>query len=647
MVLQLFIDSVDLSAITAKSNPERPAKIVFLCGGTGEGSIRFHLDKYLREQKLPVFRAEEVIDWRNSSVFQGDLLELEKYIAALSGVIVLISESAGSIAELGSFVNDKEIRKKLLVIIESQYRKKPSFISDGLLANLSQEICEDEPTEQNTQHLYVIEDVPEDPITRKKDFSGYEQNFLGIKDAILNFKVSGGQISLLDPYYQALFVLDLITLSLVISKKELFLVLTEIKKKLDKGGQDRAELFSKKSIERILLLLEKLALVRKEEKGRDIYFIARLNATFLKYKYESEKKDVNTTVIRERNHKEVQQSSLKDKLWQAHGTKIFVPTLSDPQLIRKAPFLYKVFYIPKKNGGTREIAQPTAALKNLQKEKLKEFMTDFPVHQSAVAYRPGMNGIVHNAILHKDNNYFLKLDFHDFFHSIYASDFNYLLERKNIDLDKRAEYLSIFFMFDKKHKKNLKLIQTFENESTGNHLLLKKLTSGVYKSRFRLSIGAPSSPMLSNIFMYDFDEYVADWASEHNIVYSRYADDLTFSSKKRENLASVVNVVNMALKKFTQYAHISLNGEKTKKLSLSNRVTITGINITPEHKISIGREQKKKMRAMLFALENDQFDSTQTSYLKGWLAYLAEVEPQFAKNIRKHFSKAMELLSRR
>ena len=204
MVLQLFIDSVDLSAITAKSNSERPEKKVFLCGGIGEGSIRSHLDKYLREHKLPVFRAEDVIDWRNSSVFQGDLLELEKYIAALSGVIVLISESAGSIAELGSFVNDKEIRKKLLVIIESQYRKKPSFISDGLLANLSQETCEDEHAEQNTQHLYVIEDVPEDPITRKKDFSGYDQNF-GIGVAVVlpaGFSVQARKISILVKRHQ-------------------------------------------------------------------------------------------------------------------------------------------------------------------------------------------------------------------------------------------------------------------------------------------------------------------------------------------------------------------------------------------------------------------------------------------------------------
>lgn len=641
MPLQLFLEQVNLEGITAKTRKERPSDIIFLCGGNGTQSIRFHLEKYLKKSLL-VFKAEEVIDWKNSAIFQGDLLELEKYIAALAGIIVLIPESAGSIAELGSFVNDKEIRKKLLVVIERKYRRSSSFICDGLLANLAQEPSENSDEGQNS-HLCVIEDIPVEVHGEDKDWQDLGSTFSDIQRSIASFHVSGGKISLLDSYYQALFVLDLIILALVLSKKELYQCLNGIKKRYESEN-----IFSKKSVERILLLLEKLALVHKEERGQDIYFVPRVKGTFLKYTYQSSKTEINTSGVLEQSREEIRTSAKKMKLWEEYGPKSFSPVLSTEQIIRKAPFLYKVFDIPKKHGGFREIAQPTRELKNIQRERIAELQAIFPIHAAAVAYRQGINGVFQNAWLHKDNNFFLKLDFNDFFHSIYASDFNLLLDKKQeISESKRVEFLKIFFMFNKREniKQNTRIIRFFVNEQHTDALILRKIVSPTYKSRFRLSIGAPSSPMLSNMFMFNFDKQVYEWALKYGITYSRYADDLTFSSKTRDSLESVSQFVNDVLKSFKEYSHLSLNTAKTKELSFAKRVTITGLNITPEHKISIGREQKKKIRAMLHAVETKQFDYSQVNYLKGWLAYAAEVEPVFVQSIEKSFAGAIVQLS--
>ena len=51
------------------------------------------------------------------------------------------------------------------------------------------------------------------------------------------------------------------------------------------------------------------------------------------------------------------------------------------------------------------------------------------------------------------------------------------------------------------------------------------------------SIGAPTSPLLSNILMGDFDRHIYRFCRDRQISYTRYADDLSFSSKHSEVLA--------------------------------------------------------------------------------------------------------------
>ncbi len=63
----------------------------------------------------------------------NDLLELERYIAAVAQAVILIVESPGSICELGAFVMVPEISDKLIVILQGKYKSAPSFITDGAI----------------------------------------------------------------------------------------------------------------------------------------------------------------------------------------------------------------------------------------------------------------------------------------------------------------------------------------------------------------------------------------------------------------------------------------------------------------------------------------------------------------------------------
>ena len=106
--------------------------VLFLCGG-GSQSRRAQLEKYLNENRENWFhfRAETVWNALDSTEEQINALDLEKRLAAFSDAIVMLVESAGSIAELGAFSLPEEIRRKLIPILDDKYRNEASFINTG------------------------------------------------------------------------------------------------------------------------------------------------------------------------------------------------------------------------------------------------------------------------------------------------------------------------------------------------------------------------------------------------------------------------------------------------------------------------------------------------------------------------------------
>jgi hypothetical protein len=106
---------------------------LFLCGGSGSASrdtLRDHLEK--TNQKLKLFYAERV--WEQIASREGrSALQMESDLADLADLVVVIVESAGTIAELGAFSLHGPLRKKLLPIVDKRYSGEPSFISTGPL----------------------------------------------------------------------------------------------------------------------------------------------------------------------------------------------------------------------------------------------------------------------------------------------------------------------------------------------------------------------------------------------------------------------------------------------------------------------------------------------------------------------------------
>lgn len=279
------------------------------------------------------------------------------------------------------------------------------------------------------------------------------------------------------------------------------------------------------------------------------------------------------------------------------------------ELIRSAPARYKVHSIEKRNGrGTRLIAQPTAEIKLIQRWALVQYVNALPVHEAAIAYRKGRS-ILHHATQHADQAYLLKLDFRDFFPSILG-----------MDLD------SHFARFSD--------IQSADRASLVQLFCWRRKPAG----QLRLSIGAPSSPAISNTVMYEFDLRTFNYCSDLGVNYTRYADDLAFSTSSPRVLDQVHRFVRQLCKEMA-YPRLALHSGKTVFTSRKRNRQLTGLVLTNEGDVSLGREKKRELRAMVHRASLGQLDHDSTQRLRGLLAYVQSVEPEFLVSVERMVGK--------
>jgi hypothetical protein len=281
-------------------------------------------------------------------------------------------------------------------------------------------------------------------------------------------------------------------------------------------------------------------------------------------------------------------------------------------LIRTAPFRYKVFKVEKRNGkGKRTIAQPAREVKDLQYWVMEKILHNFPIHSAATAYRAGRS-ITTNAAKHAPNHFLLKMDFKDFFNSIRSDDLDAYLRKLSSEEwgDKDIEYLKRILFWDKERR-----------------------------GRLVMSIGAPSSPMLSNILLYDFDRRVQAFCTPRRVRYSRYADDLAFSTNK-PNVLREVEVEVVRICKRMRHPKLTVNAEKTVHASARVARRVTGLVLTNEGSVSLGRDRKRLIRAQIHRFLMGGLNLEEKGKLRGMLAFVNSAEPSFIEKLRDHYGSA-------
>jgi RNA-directed DNA polymerase len=280
------------------------------------------------------------------------------------------------------------------------------------------------------------------------------------------------------------------------------------------------------------------------------------------------------------------------------------------KVVRTAPFRYKHYTIKKRNGGRRDIHHPSPVLKSLQRWIIRGPIAGLPVHEAVFSYRAGRN-IAMNAMAHVKSNYFSRFDFEAFFPSI-----------------------------------TNELLKTFLISATkkGHICLDEDVVAAVARAACRatdipskdvLSVGAPSSPYLSNAILFEFDCAVFDRAKAVGVVYTRYADDIFLSSSDLNALIVFERVFREIVKERVPF--LRLNEDKHQHFSRRRRVTITGVNVTSDRKISVGRSLKRSIRTRLHLALAGSLDSGEFSSLRGAIAHVMSVEPLFLDSLRNKF----------
>jgi RNA-directed DNA polymerase len=282
-------------------------------------------------------------------------------------------------------------------------------------------------------------------------------------------------------------------------------------------------------------------------------------------------------------------------------------------LVRSAPYRYKVYEIAKREPGKkRTIAQPAREVKPLQYWVMRNVLAAFPVHPAAVAYRAGKS-ILDNATPHAPHRYLCKLDFMNFFPSIKATDFEKFMRENPLATvwsEEEISYLSKI-LFWRKARKNVP----------------------------QLSIGAPSSPLLSNILLFNFDLKIESLCAGCGVTYTRYADDLSFSTNERLILNGLERQVEDICKK-TRPPRLTLNTTKTVHASKKGLRRVTGLVLTNEGRVSLGRERKRKLSAGFHRYMRGMLTESEILELGGSISFAKSVEPIFLQQLAKKYGGA-------
>ena len=226
---------------------------------------------------------------------------------------------------------------------------------------------------------------------------------------------------------------------------------------------------------------------------------------------------------------------------------------------------YKVFKIPKRNGGYRTIYEPDYTLKSIQRNILNNVLNERITSSYAKAYKKGLS-LVDNATPHLNKKVILKLDIKDFFPSI---DFLKVYKKafpRNIYPEAVASLLT--------------------NLTTYNNFLPQ---------------GTPTSSYISNLVLRSFDIKVGNFCEDRNISYTRYCDDMTFSGDFDTN--EVITFVKNALYK----EGFILNKQKIKIIKPNKAQIVTGI--VCNEKLSIPRPYKKAIRQSIYYINKYGLDN--------------------------------------
>ena len=160
-----------------------------------------------------------------------------------------------------------------------------------------------------------------------------------------------------------------------------------------------------------------------------------------------------------------------------------------------------------------------------------------------------------------------------------------------------------------------------------------------------LPIGFPTSPQLSNGFLFEFDNALHTICKSRSLIYTRYSDDIIISGDDRASLIDLKEIVQETLHQHASN-RLFLNPDKTRITHAGNKVKILGLVITQKGQVTVDSKYKRTLETILHFFINDSeryddflrknFDGGERS-LFGLLHYVKATDPDYLNKLQRKY----------
>ncbi|WP_332872536.1 TIR domain-containing anti-phage reverse transcriptase [Pontibaca salina] len=290
---------------------------------------------------------------------------------------------------------------------------------------------------------------------------------------------------------------------------------------------------------------------------------------------------------------------------------------------------YKTFEVPKKRGGTRPIDKPLRGLAMAQERFAAVLLEVYNPKSFVHGYVRGRS-FLSNAQYHQKQRWILNIDIEDFFGSIGFARV-------------RGLFMSKLFGYNDRVATILARICTYQD---------------------RLPQGAKTSPILANLIAHNLDKELISLAAKENLRFSRYADDITFSSSSKKIPRSLIKgwepeygdrVVELGerLEEAFRTSSFQINRDKTRIQLFDERQVVTGLIVNQYP--NVWRKDIKRLRMKLYSAKNYGMEQAASlwigagsksdafwSHVEGWLGYIKQVRGEGDPVLSKLCKQAME-----
>lgn len=282
---------------------------------------------------------------------------------------------------------------------------------------------------------------------------------------------------------------------------------------------------------------------------------------------------------------------------------------------------YSRFEIPKRSGGNRLISSPKPKMRQAQVWINDQVLSKLNPSRYAFAFRPGVS-IVDNARIHADKRVVVKMDLEDFFPSL------------------TFPRVRGYFEFIGYNPGIATLLALLCTDAPRVRVTFKGQSEVVAVGPRSLPQGACTSPALANLIASRLDVRLARFAESCTDfwVYTRYADDLTFSTKSE---SPEIGRFMAAIRNIVADEKLKVNSKKTRIMRHPKRQSVTGLIVGPD--VRIPKATIKKMRSLFHNISTNGHELVSTalgkdalSVARGYWSYLYMVQPDLA---RKYLSK--------